>query len=587
MVSPAGPKQFDQLDAMGFPRALSERALAQANGDPERAIELILGGQVQEHSSTAALSMSSQSIEEAMSRLRSRPPNDHLALSIYTELPKKKKIDQGWILAKLQEAMTLYDIKTNDGAAQLFYDVMTDKITLEKLAQDASRLAFSFQDEIQDAPLQRRQSAKALCGACGDEKSGSTFYVSLCNRQDPPSAHGGASGGGASAAAAADPCRVCYPCLFDGLHSQFTRNELPHCVMCHAPLHQNAFNEIMAIQEANFRSDLGNNHLDNTQCTCGVLPPSMWQGSAAQNPESIKMHNVGCSFAIIKRMKNQVDDLLMRSAISGGEFFVFCPGAGCRSVVEVAVIRNPTTGKSIKVRECVRCSSCSTSFCSKCGATPYHFHTECEDIAPLRGEYSEWMARGRQAFLRQRAEMDASFEQQLQDYEADKARVDAEKKLLEVVAQQAAKDEEYKAQHCKMCPNCGRIVEHMGGCAAMVCGQDYHGGNNQMGCGHSFRWPDAPAYKAQDVQPRQIEFNKERPQQIIHRWQVYEGQDLNCDACAGPIIGPKFTCVNCQSLTICATCESLGPQALQSRLNKAFFGAHQTNHTFMVEMPPA
>jgi hypothetical protein len=73
---------------------------------------------------------------------------------------------------------------------------------------------------------------------------------------------------------------------------------------------------------------------------------------------------------------------------------------------------------------------------------------------------------------------------------------------------------------------------------------------------------------------------------MLHKWQLYEGQDLNCDACAGTIVGPKFTCINCQSLTICATCESLGPQALQDRLNPAFFSSHKTGHLFMLEMPP-
>jgi hypothetical protein len=72
--------------------------------------------------------------------------------------------------------------------------------------------------------------------------------------------------------------------------------------------------------------------------------------------------------------------------------------------------------------------------------------------------------------------MDASFQKQLQDYEADKARVDAEKKQLEAVAQQAAADEAYKAQNCKNCPNCGRIVMQNGGCDLMKCGEDYHGG---------------------------------------------------------------------------------------------------------------
>ena len=53
----------------------------------------------------------------------------------------------------------------------------------------------------------------------------------------------------------------------------------------------------------------------------------------------------------------------------------------------------------------------------------------------------------------------------------------SEKKQLEAVAQQAAADEAYKAQNCKNCPSCGRIVMQNGGCDLMKCGEDYHGGN--------------------------------------------------------------------------------------------------------------
>jgi serine/threonine protein kinase len=485
-------------------------------------------------------------------------------------------------------------IAVSDPAVVLHLKGMSDGAPA--FVEDSSQQAFSFQEA---EPLLLRQSgpgstfrfnlplsAKAQCAFCLEDFSVSMMYVRMCERQDPSSAHGGAAVGGGAAAGLAEACRICYSCLFDGLFTQFKDCQLPQCIVCKTPMHQTAFNECMSILGANFSDKLGGNNLNHQVCTCGFLEKALWKGSAAQNPESIKKHTKECSFAIIKRMKNQADDIILQSALAGNEFMVACPGAGCKSYVEVAVMENPQTRKLVKVRECVRCLSCRTSFCPKCGATPYHFNTQCEEIATLRREYTEWMTRGRQAFLRQRAEMDASCRKQLQDYEADKARVEAEKRQLEVVAQQAAADEAYKAQNCKMCPSCGRIVQKTGGCDDLVCGQDYHGGNKQQGCGHSFSWPSAPAYRAQDVQPRQIQFNMQQPQQMYHKWLLCPGQDQNCDACAGPIVGPKFTCINCESLTICATCESLGPQALQGKLNKAHFGAHETSHAFMVEMPP-
>lgn len=568
---------------MGFPLHVCESALAQAGGNAERALEIIIGQSKEVPQKSAfPVPVIRCEMEEAMNRLRSRTQTENLAQNIFLELPKVKK-EEGWIYAKLQEAVTLFNIQSNEEAAQLYQRVMTADLTLEKLAQESSILAF----QLDDVPLVRRQSSKETCMICGDELSRNLLHFSYCEAQKPAS-HSAAAPETASAAASPRVCQVCYPCLFDGLHSHFMDNRLPHCVVCNTPMHQSAFEDILAMQEANFSTCLGNvPHKNNKVCTCGALPPSMFAGFAAQNPESIKTHKKDCSFAVIKRMRTQADDLLMHSVLAGGDCFVACPGAGCKSWVEVAVMPHPTTGKPIKIRQCVQCLSCSTTFCPKCGSSPYHFNTECESIASLRGDYSEWMTRGRQQFLRQRAEVDASFQKQLQDYEADKTRVEAEKKQLEAVAREAAADEAYKAQNCKNCPGCGRIVMKVDGCDLMKCGEDYHGGNKQMGCGLGFRWTQAPAYQAQDVQPRQIQFNRERPQQILHKWQLFEGQDLLCDACASPIVGPKFTCINCQSLTICATCESLGPQGLQAKLNPQFYSSHKTGHLFMLDMPPS
>jgi hypothetical protein len=503
-------------------------------------------------------------IEEAMTRLRSMPEDKLVfAPNIFMELSKPKK-DAGWAIGRIQKALTLRDIQTSEGAADLFRDIMTGALTLEEL------------DQVE-------------CIICGFAKSGSIVYSRICERKVPSSADGGGS-----AAGAPQTCECCYPCLFEGLHLQFMQNEPPRCVACNTPLHQTAFEEIMAIQKAKFSSGLGNDgRLDSTICTCRALPPSLWIGRAAQLPESLKTHAKECSFAIIQRMINQAHDLNLQSIISGGgdvsggsdvssqNVFIRCPGTNCTRLFEAAFEADPATGRLKKVRHCVRCPSCATSFCPCCGANPYHYKTDCESVKALRADYTEWMIRGRQKFLTQRAAMDASFRKQLQEYEADKARVEAEKRQLESVARIAADDEAWKAQHCKMCPSCGRIVEQTGGCDSMICGQDYHGGNRQQGCGQPYKYSEAPAYRAQDVRPRQIQFDRKQPQQMVHKWLLEPGRDLPCDACNGPIIGPKWTCINCPSLTICTTCEAKGPQALQVKFDK-----HLTGHTFMAEMPP-
>lgn len=51
----------------------------------------------------------------------------------------------------------------------------------------------------------------------------------------------------------------------------------------------------------------------------------------------------------------------------------------------------------------------------------------------------------------------------------------------------------------KKCPKCGRLIEKLEGCDAMVCGNDAHGGNAQNGCGHSFSWGAVPFLPLSDV----------------------------------------------------------------------------------------
>jgi hypothetical protein len=66
----------------------------------------------------------------------------------------------------------------------------------------------------------------------------------------------------------------------------------------------------------------------------------------------------------------------------------------------------------------------------------------------------------------------ATFDQQ-------EAAVERAQKLFE----EAPKDEQWKAQHCRLCPNphCGAAIERVDGCLDMKCGEDFHGGNQQRG----------------------------------------------------------------------------------------------------------
>lgn len=57
-------------------------------------------------------------------------------------------------------------------------------------------------------------------------------------------------------------------------------------------------------------------------------------------------------------------------------------------------------------------------------------------------------------------------------------------------------DENRKQDNCRLCPSCRSVVERVDGCPQMVCGQNYHGGDQQRGCGRSFDFRHAAAYQA-------------------------------------------------------------------------------------------
>lgn len=55
-------------------------------------------------------------------------------------------------------------------------------------------------------------------------------------------------------------------------------------------------------------------------------------------------------------------------------------------------------------------------------------------------------------------------------------------------------DEKWKQSNCRTCPKCSRVIEHIGGCDLMCCGDNYHGGSVQKGCGMKFLWSATKPY---------------------------------------------------------------------------------------------
>jgi len=126
-----------------------------------------------------------------------------------------------------------------------------------------------------------------------------------------------------------------------------------------------------------------------------------------------------------------------------------------------------------------------------------------------RGNY--WQARARR---------DAAYQAQLEDYQRERAADEQRNNELRQRYNELVADEQYKAQNCRLCPQCQRVVQKLDGCDSMICGQNYHGGDQQSGCGHRFNWSRATPYVPMENRgPQQVANNIAAPEQqqlVVH-----------------------------------------------------------------------
>ncbi len=128
-------------------------------------------------------------------------------------------------------------------------------------------------------------------------------------------------------------------------------------------------------------------------------------------------------------------------------------------------------------------------------------------------------------------------------------------------------DKKYKATNCRLCPHCGRVVQHLGGCSSMVCARDYHGGNDQSGCGQNFTWDQAKPYvPAPNRKPEEVMRDLLNPENklVVHenikcvKVKISFSNNENffrCDGCHETVRGIRFDCIHCPSLIYCEKCE--------------------------------
>lgn len=121
-------------------------------------------------------------------------------------------------------------------------------------------------------------------------------------------------------------------------------------------------------------------------------------------------------------------------------------------------------------------------------------------------------------------------------------------------------------------PQLRQVSEKLDGCDMMKCGQNWHGGDVQNGCGKGFSWKNVKPYKRNiDDHPAHRKVRKTgadlwltiglavaaEPEQgdLLAEWLLPTGGPVQCDACRLPVRGPRFACLHCrESFDVCHMC---------------------------------
>lgn len=227
---------------------------------------------------------------------------------------------------------------------------------------------------------------------------------------------------------------------------------------------------------------------------------------------------------------------------------ISCPNPSCK---ERLVCEGPFRQKH-------SCSCGHPPFCTGCGQL-YHHHVDCAAVGSLQERWLAWLSRGRD----ERKASEVSFE----SFRAERVQA------LEVLAQRRRdleEDEKWKAENCRLCPHCSRVVEKISGCDSMVCGSNYHGGNEQQGCGGRFVFSQAPKYSA---------VMSHRLPHLDMTHVILSGAGCRhlftrCAVCLKMVHGLRFRCIHCEEYNLCQSCE-------------ADLHGHPSDHVFEILSSPA
>lgn len=228
-------------------------------------------------------------------------------------------------------------------------------------------------------------------------------------------------------------------------------------------------------------------------------------------------------------------------------------------------------------QQLVECPGCKIRFCSLCKRKPYHWRIGCcADAAAVDDAWHAWLRSGRDDYVARLAVAYPDFLTALEELNSKKA--EQAKMLAEAEARKKEflEMEDWKVRNCKCCPKCHRVINKVDGCDSMVCGRNYHGGDVQNGCGESFKWSSAPAYRRQTADHiRRVEGAAFGPAPQLAVWEYQPGSYLRCAMCKQAIEGPLFLCIDCNACCACLLCAN--------GLGSAAGGQHQPDsHVFSI-----
>jgi len=186
-------------------------------------------------------------------------------------------------------------------------------------------------------------------------------------------------------------------------------------------------------------------------------------------------------------------DEVYRSVVLAKQGAVPCVGKGCGAWY---IPERPGLQHHPERVECTNLS-CKADFCILC-KQPYHYHTSCSQALRLTGWWMTFLETEHDALLVAAMKInEAKYAPLLKAHTTGRHKRDAA--VLDAFARfnEVKEMEDWKAQNCRTCPHCSRVIQRLSGCDHMICGADADAGRvSQNGCGKRFNWASAAPYVA-------------------------------------------------------------------------------------------